>query len=334
MVDATGKVGQTSDNPDPRTGAIGGVSTQFDFTNCVFPTDLGEQYHNGHWMVININESIYSNFNGVSPPDYLGLTLPNMGAVATPALDAAGAFAASKLQFLRQQIDPYVGDGNLALPGAGFTTTYTQPTKRIKQSIAMFMPSESMAFDQQTSYEGIDLTGLAASELLSLGVGNVNLEKAAQIGGRPINPRCEMFYKGTPQRQFSFNFLCAPENEKDSLALQQIIFYLRFFSAPEFGGLNTNLVAAALNILTYSAPATFDITFYQRITNPDGTMSIVENTKIPRINTCVCTNVIADYSPGASTYSCFSNGYPVQCRLTFNVTEIETLTKLRVLEGF
>src|SRR5690349_5020314 len=37
---------------------------KYDFTQRIFPSDLGEPGYNGHYMVININVSNYSQFNG------------------------------------------------------------------------------------------------------------------------------------------------------------------------------------------------------------------------------------------------------------------------------
>jgi hypothetical protein len=142
--------------------------------------------------------------------------------------------------------------------------------------------------------------------------------QATSLLGFPINPRLEVLFSNTPQRQFIFEFLMAPKNEAESLAAKRIVDTLRFHAAPE--------VETLLGFIpSFIPPSEFDITFYTRGK---------ENTKIPRINTCVLERIQVDYAPTGGIYSTFSNGYPVAMTLSLAFRETEILHKRRVLQGF
>jgi hypothetical protein len=98
--------------------------------------------------------------------------------------------------------------------------------------------------------------------------------------------------------------------------MKAIIRTLRFHAAPELDSVTAGF--------TYIPPAEFDITFFNKG---------VENTAIPRINTCVMDRIEVDYAP-TGVYSTFSNGHPVAARLSLGMREIEVVHKRRVLQGF
>jgi hypothetical protein len=141
---------------------------------------------------------------------------------------------------------------------------------------------------------------------------------ASAMTGYPINPRVEILFSNTDQRQFAFEVMMAPHNREESIAVREIVKALRFYSAPE---LTTDVTGF---IPLYIPPAEFDITFFTRG---------IENTNIPRINTCVLERIEVDYAP-TGVYATFSNGHPVAVRLSMGFREIEPLHKLRILQGF
>lgn len=155
--------------------------------------------------------------------------------------------------------------------------------------------------------KGADIIGSAASGLAGL----------AQLGGTPINPKVEVLFANTFQREFSFDFLLAPSSPEESQTLQQIIRTLRFHAAPERR-------AGFVESFFWIPPSEFDITFYNRG---------VENTNIPRINTCVLKQIDVSYAP-TGVYSTFSNGHPVQVRMVLRFAETSVVDKLKILEGF
>jgi len=320
--------------------------SEYDFNYRYFPSDLAQNY-NGHYMVININvpTSVTGNDTargGYTDPRFMTLTNEM-----------------SKVDRLRFQ--------NYSTPGANPSARNSESlsvprfTRRIKESIALFMPS-SLVHTSHNLYEEVSLTALggkvmsvAASAVTGTGGALAGQALNAATGGTagrivdaagkvigataslakyPINPRVEILFSTTPQRQYVFEVLMAPRNEQESQSIEAIIRTLRFHAAPEIGsgtslggsvGELVNTVTSGLAGFTFIPPAEFDITFYTRGQ---------ENPHIPRINTCVLEKIEIDYSPAGGVYSTFQNGFPVAVRLSMAFREVEILHKLRVLQGF
>jgi len=289
--------------------------SRYDFTTRAFPNDLGSDY-NGHYMIININV----------PVDSSGKLRGAFTNRFTPLQNEY-----SKVDVLRFGSGP----GATGLGGQQREAfALARNTRRIAESIALFMPSP-LVYTSENKYEDISLTALAgsigvgvlkgaASAIPIVGSGAAKVIGAAgqvigtvaTLAGYPINPRVEILFSTTPQRQFAFEVLMAPRNEKESQTIRDIIQTLRFHAAPELDTL--------LHGLTFIPPAEFDITFYNKG---------IENTNIPRINTCVLGGIDVDVAPQGK-YSTFSNGHPVAVRMVLRFIEIEILHKLRVLQGF
>lgn len=302
--------------------------SKYNFSYKAFPNDLGMDY-NGHYMVININVPITK---GTAKPRG-ELTNSQFGSTILP-----NEF--SKVDILR--FGKGVG-ANTSLPGEQREfASLGRDTRRIEESIALFMPN-NMVYNTQNAYEDISLTALVAgigsgilagvtSKLpipivrsigkLASGVTQVAGD-VAKITGNPINPRVEILYATTPQRSFVFEILMMPRNQKEAETVAAIVKTLRFHAAPEIdpSGLGGS---GALRGLFLIPPAEFDITFYNKG---------IENTKIPRINTCVLERIEVDYA-STGVYATFEDGYPVATRLSLGFREIEIVHKRRVLQGF
>ena len=297
--------------------------SQYDFRYRTFPEDLTNDYM-GHYMVININVPVYT--TGSARTSYrAGQNILGNEYSKVDSLRFGGAVN--------------VGGTN---PIFGTPAAEREPfaiprfTRRIRESIAIFMPNP-VVFNSQNEYQEISLTalggGLATSTAALLGgaffgergaalgggiadtAGNI-VGQTSRLAGFPINPRVEVMFSRTHLRQFVFEFLMAPRNEKESESMKAIIQTLRFHGAPEIDPLTQGF--------TFIPPAEFDITFYNKG---------VENTNIPRINTCVLDRIEVDFSPGGE-YSTFTNGHPVSARLSLGMREIEVVHKRRVLQGF
>lgn len=306
--------------------------SQYDFSYLAFPNDLTSDAR-GHYMVININVPVYK--DGTQRSSYSGAAtlLPN---------------EYSKVDVLR-----FGSGAGATASGGAQREAFSLPryTRRIAQSVALYMPG-SIVYSSQPRYEEISLTAmsgqllagavqgagsvlggavgtmlggavgsLVGSQIGSAGAGLVTgagqaVGQLAQIAGYPINPRVEVLFSTTPQRQFVFDILMAPRNEKESETIQSIIQTLRYHAAPEIDSKTYGL--------TFIPPAEFDITFYNKGQ---------ENTSIPRINTCVMDRIEVDVAP-QGVYSTFSNGHPVAVRLLLGFREIEIGHKRRILQGF
>ena len=136
--------------------------------------------------------------------------------------------------------------------------------------------------------------------------------------GRVQNPMLEMIYKSPNFRQFQFDFIFYPRDEREALEVQKIIERLRFHQAPE-------ILAGAGGFLV--PPSEFDIKFYYGSS---------QNPNIPSIATCVLTNIDVNYAPnGFSTYevpgennpSLGRTGMPVAIQVLLQFQETTYLTK-------
>jgi hypothetical protein len=332
VVKAAGSIFDRSINDS----TFGMNSNEYNFDYKVFPEDLAND-NNGHYMVININVPVSELLGGgASRSAFVGSQL--------------GTTFTSRPEYSKVDVLRF---GNLPpIPGAPDARqrenlALKRGTRRIKESIALFMPS-SLVYSSQNKYEEISMTAIAgnigkaglqmaaglatgaisqtlagslkrgaAGKTLSDGLGN-SIGTVASIAGYPINPRVEVLYSTTPQREFVFEILMAPKSENESIAVEQIIQALRFHAAPEIDKLSF------IGGFTFVPPAEFDITFFNKG---------VENNHIPRINTCVLERIEVDYAP-TGVYSTFRNGHPVAVRLSLGFREIEIIHKERILRGF
>jgi len=308
------------------------TQSSYDFNYRVFPEELGGQTYNGHYMVININQQ----------------TASKMGTVNGTKLSTVLGNELSKTDALRFNIDKNFTNagGNLGQE-SGFSTSggITRPrfTRRIQESIALYMPNAELTFNDTHDFENISLTKFGAAvaggllTFAAAGIGAIAGRAAAAAGiagvisdsltgvtegskllGAPINPKVEVLYANTMQREHRFDFIFAPSSANESRNLRQIIRTLRFHAAPELRASN------GPTSFFWIPPAEFDITFFYRGK---------ENVRIPRINTCALTQIDVSYSPNG-TWSTFHDGYPTQIRMQLAFRETEVTHKLRILQGF
>jgi hypothetical protein len=304
--------------------------SEYDFTYRVFPNDLNND-NVGHYMVININVPVFALASNRARTSYGGA---EFNQTLFPSSNEW-----SKVDALRFGNAVNVGGVTPLLRMNALKTEFLSIprfTRRIKESIAMFMPNP-VVYNTVNEYQEISLTALAGG-LLTAGAGAATaaflgkdagqgvenllnsvtggIGKLSSLAGYPINPRVEVMFSKTNLRQFVFEFLMAPRNVEESENMKAIIRTLRYHSAPELDSVTEGF--------TWIPPAEFDITFYNKG---------VENTNIPRINTCVLDRIEVDYAP-TGVYSTFSNGHPVAARLSLGMREIEVVHKRRVLQGF
>ena len=309
------------------------TQSKYDFNYRIFPEELGGQTYNGHYMVININQQ----------------TASKMGKVNNTQISTLLPDQLSKTDALRFNIDNRFTDseGNSLVQESGISPTgnITRPrfTRRIQESIALYMPNAELTFNDTHDFENISLTKFGAQVAGGLmtfagaaigamfgraaafagGIGTINnsltgLAEGAKVLGSPINPKVEVLYANTMQREHRFDFIFAPSSANESRNLRQIIRTLRFHAAPELRAGN------GPTSFFWIPPAEFDITFFYRGK---------ENVRIPRINTCALTQIDVSYSPNG-TWSTFHDGYPTQIRMQLAFRETEVTHKLRILQGF
>lgn len=163
------------------------------------------------------------------------------------------------------------------------------------------------------------------------------LSTAASIMGFAVNPVIEVLYSSPKLRKFRFDFVFAPTSQQEADMVWQIIYEFRRHAAPEI------LAAGTL----FLPPSEFEITFLRKTMTESSTVasqiggqiggsgssgSFVENTNMPRISTCVLTDITTDYSPQA--FVTFRDGMPVQIRMTLQFLEMDILTRESIDRGY
>jgi hypothetical protein len=319
--------------------------SRYDFTYRAFPSDLGMEYA-GHYMVININVPITvdsARFGG----------RPEAATQINPR-----QFTMLENEFSKVDVLRFSRAGNTT-GGTQSDSMTSRRTRRIVESIALYMPGTQLVYNGMNTYEEISMTALggqiltgaigtaaglttyfggsAIGGVLANLIGRVGVADAAsQVAGAAGSATATaLSVAGTAAKLAG-----RPINPRVEVLFSltplrdfQFEFLMIPRNAEEAESINRIVrtlrfhAAPELDNLGFQfiPPAEFDITFFY-----NGT----ENNKIPRINTCVLTRCEVDYAPGTGIYSTFHDGTPIATRLMLVFREIEPVHKLRVLQGF
>ena len=219
---------------------------------------------------------------------------------------------------------------------------FGQPSKRLAGFIALYMPNQlATRYSMQWQEEEMDLAVSAATNpevakqieavMKSANKGNVKeaLNTAGSIGASILlknnaslsaasraaaNPRKEQVFKGVDYRRFQFEYQFAPRNPEEAQTALEIIKQFKYHMHPEFKD--------ASNFI-YIYPSEFDIEYC---------FGEGQNQKIHKISSCVLTELNVNYSPNG-VFSTFPDGTPTQINIQMSFTELELLTKERILKG-
>ena len=139
-------------------------------------------------------------------------------------------------------------------------------------------------------------------------------------------------------RTYNFEFVFSPRSQREADMVWQIIYEFRRHSAPEFAkSVSLNLTnnpansfgsTGELGGLILIPPSEFDITFLRK--TPSG---FIENTNIPRMSTCVLSQVQVDYASSGS-FVTFEDGMPVQTRMALSFIELNIITREAIDKGY
>ena len=230
------------------------------------------------------------------------------------------------------------------------------PTRRLKTSIAMYMPS-SVQVTYGANYQDTQIGAItegtlntfnefaagrisdgvtslktlgdqAADGLQSFLLGAVGVipglgglrETAEMKSGVVIADRLELAFKGVNKRAFQYTFKMTPKDKAEVDMIRKIIFAFKANMLPEFLGGHRG--GRRLTV-----PNTFDIAYMY---------SASQNLHIHNISTCVLENMNVTY--GGDRYRTFEpdaeGAQPVETTITLNFKEMELITRERVFEGF
>lgn len=230
--------------------------------------------------------------------------------------------------------------GTSAVTGGG-----SSPLTELKDAIRNASPaigSPAIGF-----LEGL-LGGLspgAAGALSATALGNIDRSYAvtaartfATLSGYALNPVIEVLYSQPFLRTYNFEFVFSPRSQREADMVWQIIYEFRRHSAPEFAkNVSLNLTnnpansfgsTGELGGLILIPPSEFDITFLRK--TPSG---FIENTNIPRMSTCVLSQVQVDYASSGS-FVTFEDGMPVQTRMALSFIELNIITREAIDKGY
>lgn len=104
-----------------------------------------------------------------------------------------------------------------------------------------------------------------------------------------------------------------PASEKETGNVKDIINKFKFHMHPELSGSG----------IYYIYPSEFDIQYYYRGN---------ENEYFNKISTCALTDMSVQY--GGGEFSSFEDGAPTEITMILKFTELETLTKERIQDGY
>lgn len=285
-----------------------------------YPKELGTMERSKHYVMffINVQTSSKIDFEAKSREDK-----------AMAAHNAKSGYSPSKSKTS--------SDGSTL-------TLKRAPTKRLSQSIALYMPAQ-LNMSQKAGYGEAEI-GVAVANVMAgydavqsdasfnelakrfIGQGE-NIVKDMATGaldavaagakaardisqGRVRNNRSEMVFEGIDRRSFAFTFKMLPTSAEEAQAIEDIVTAFRYHAMPEIDGSDPTG-------RTMTIPSTFDIEYHP-------------NTHLHKISTSVLESVDIQY--GGERVQFFTDDQPVETQLTLNFKELEIITKKRIMDGF
>jgi len=316
----------------------------YNVNNFTYPIDLTAD--DSHMIVFYINETDTTQYKTKPNPNGGQFSGTTMGNAGVPQVSNTGT--------------PYDPNNPNSVYNSGNMTSFQRnssiavKTNRVSTCITLYIPNNlqttnSTQWDKQEfgTMGGIAQALGGANPSLSralnaLAIGTVSnllksvgdmasnatgnsqtdLYAAAQYGLRAIqNPHMEVLFRGIDFRTFNFEFKFAPRSQQEAMCVANIIKAFKFYSAPE-------VKHGANEERYYIYPSEFDIEFVS---------GGQQNTFINKISTCACTNVSVNYTD-SGIWSAFRPGaiigMGVQTGLSLTFTELEPITKERVLSGY
>ncbi len=231
----------------------------------------------------------------------------------------------------------------IAAAGAGLV----ELTRKILDESTIIDPEQKAAFIKGISEEfGLKLGTSLIDQLGSLVGANIGARAFLDRNIRRVsNPHMQFLFRSVGQRSFEYTFHFIPQSRQETEAIDDIIRSFKFFAHPELVGGGR----------LHSFPAEFDIQYISREQDPkDGAFVDKENDWLNRVGRCYLKDIAVDYSGSgifsthkshsAPLHSALQGDTPESQRrggnppthITFTLTfsELETLNRQHILEGF
>lgn len=169
--------------------------------------------------------------------------------------------------------------------------------------------------------QALDTLGTTTDNFLTKGTGVANAISSALSGanfgsltvndifgsstGQILNPNTEVLYKGPKMRNFSLNFKMAPKNNRETVAIKNIIRAFKYATLPRWGGAG-NTSASFIKV-----PQIVDVTF--KTGNTD-------NPWVTQFKPAVITSLDVSYTPDGA-WATLPDGSPTATTLRISFQE-------------
>ena len=335
------------------TSALNTIPSKNKFSTDVmlYPSNVGSP-RQGHYIMFNINEFTPGKIKAAKNQKQFDAIFENI-VLNQPGISQEDAI---KLANTTQINTNNVNKANTKSGGgAGRSILAEKPTKRMPASISLYMPpSVSVTYNVKYADQEIGtLAGMGSAAIAAFqnesGDNTAKLKAAAgamkggakegvtnfinttldtlapgaralqQIeSGKVITPRMEMMFEGVGRRNFSFTFAFIPKSAEEAISIEKIIKTFKENMMPEYVGDSRREM---------KIPNTFDITYMHQNT---------ENKYMNKISSCFLQNMTVTYGGDRFTAYSPTDGSPPPQKSTISLdfTEIETLSKDLVKEGF
>ena len=202
--------------------------------------------------------------------------------------------------------------GTVFAAGRSFIDKYKSTNGEVIESLKSSLKTGADAAAVQAIQQGV---GKLAGEGLGRGL-------ALGLLGQIQNPMLEMVYQSPNFREFQFDFVFYPRDEKEAIEVQNILDRFRYHQAPEFGT-NVDTIGATLR-----PPSEFDIRFYYGSSENPNIPVIAEGCVLKTIDINYAPNGFSAYEvPGENIASLGRTGMPTAIQLTLQFAETSILTK-------
>lgn len=352
-----------------RTENISAASNKYNFTSCMYPEDAQVREDLQHYIVFYINVRQSSKFDTTKRVGFVSnggqnrTDAANAGAIADTVKVAAAGLMGAALGYgigakvgrnLAKTASTFasaaaagtaLGVSATLLGGIGGSGTIyeAEKTQRITDAIFLALqsaPSVKYGVAWETGELGT-IGGLLAggtsavdgrmsganvssdiARRMAETVGSIpgSLNSSNQIQNmiesstkRVANPQREQLFKSVGFRTFQFTYKFMPKSPAETANVKNIIEKFKLHMHPELSDSG----------IYYIYPSEFDIQYYY---------AGKENKYFNKISTCALTDLTVDY--GGATFSTFDDGSPTEYNVTLTFTELETMTKERIQEGY
>ena len=334
------------------TSALNAIPSKNKFSTDVmlYPSNVGSP-RQGHYIMFNINEFTPGKVKSAkAKKDFESIKQQVQEDNPFATEEDVDKISSQKLAGFNNKANIAKSGG-----GAGRSILAEKPTKRMPASISLYMPP-SVTVQYTVKYVDQEigtLAGMGSAAIAAFqnesGDNNAKLKAAAgamkggakegitnfinttldtlapgaralqQIdSGKVITPRMEMMFEGVGRRNFSFTFAFIPKSAEEAISIEKIIKTFKENMMPEYVGDSRREM---------KIPNTFDITYMHQNT---------ENKYMNKISSCFLQNMTVTY--GGDRFTAYSptdgSPPPQKSTIALDFTEIETLSKDLVKEGF